>query len=469
MRFLQGTAVYFRDEIGARKEENKYISEYFASCLSENSNRDTLRQTFLDLLSIPTGLSIAEENRVAELCEIPLDEPLDIELLESRNYLALVDTFDDPEQIPYAVEVAIEEWFWFELRDTTNEETLGMIRAFAGIWNRTTNAHQTQMTDIFEALITPDLSEDMTRDLVQLFYARLPYPIDREYSPTPMDLDTGIPDSVYDLPSWFQPGLLVVPQKPADSQIDFPPGRENGPLWLRANAVNHLCEGLEWIRSALREINQRYSTRIMQEGAGDEFGRLALESIQDNIDYMLIPYHRSVTAEEIDSQHKKWSLCQTRLEVIKSALFSVERAIRAQENAWRGKPELKLKLAASRYERAKCRVFFRDVMDVCDAEQNRDAAKYRRHECRAIPLEQQIMEDRCIVCMDDIQQVGELDFPPIVTHLCCKKPLHADCLLEWMFNGIRKGNVNCPLCRAKLDADFFAAVLEAKVETMQVL
>lgn len=475
MRSLQGTARYFRDEVGTRQEEYEYISEYFASCLSENSNPETLRQTFLDLLCIPPGTSAAQEDRTAELYEIPLDEPLDIEVLESRNYLALVDTFDDPERIPVSVEAAIEDWICFELYDSNNEETVRMIREFAHIWNRTTNAHQVQMADIFESIVVPLLPPEIGHDLVQLFYANFPDPIDREYSPVPMDQDRGVPDSIYDLPAWFKPGLLEVPVKPVDRQINFPPGKENDPLWVRANSLNRLCQGLESIRSTLTTINQRYRDVVMQEAtaAGSEAphisGRLAFDSLQEELDNTIIPDQTSVTIRELDSQYNKWSASQTGLEVVKSALFSIERDIRTQENDWRGKPELKLKLAASRYERAKCRLLLRDIMAQCDAEQNRNAAKYRRHEPTVSPAQKQTVKDTCSICMDVLQKVGEPDFPPTVTDPCCKKLLHADCLLDWMFNGLRYGNVTCPLCRANLDADFFTTVLEAKVKTMQVL
>ena len=132
----------------------------------------------------------------------------------------------------------------------------------------------------------------------------------------------------------------------------------------------------------------------------------------------------------------------------------------------------------SRFERAKLRFFFQQTINKLKTQRLKQsdysAGILRRNKAVAdvvaIPRRTWQQEDHmCGICHEDF--VGPQQEDVVVTHTCCKKPFHVDCLGDWLADQLwlQKEDLLCPWCRQGTDEIFFAELLAVKTRQFDTL
>lgn len=143
---------------------------------------------------------------------------------------------------------------------------------------------------------------------------------------------------------------------------------------------------------------------------------------------------------------------------------------------------------ASRFERAKLRYAFLQYIDEkpsADDKSDEESLKridYKQDLLRSYPNPDTLSEacsqpidpddTKCPICTDSFHEKQDeiATAAVVVSHQCCKRPFHVDCLLEWMFSQVMADKIaTCPMCRAQCTASFAGDVMEKKTLMMGVL
>ncbi|KAJ9602589.1 hypothetical protein H2200_012782 [Cladophialophora chaetospira] len=126
----------------------------------------------------------------------------------------------------------------------------------------------------------------------------------------------------------------------------------------------------------------------------------------------------------------------------------------------------------SRFERARLRYKFKQLLTRLQAPQLRDAdyendvlSSMELEELPVLEIQHAVDDDFCPICRCEVE---DEDVSMVATHWCCKKAFHANCLLPWLLAPHNQAR-SCPHCRQPGDLEFIGQVLEVSTRTLKIL